>query len=190
MTPLSVRGGDRCRGIAARDGLIRKVIPEGTGSVKGWFGFLRWLPGRDGTARGSSWSAHSRLWRRGRTSLTSPGGTARGLSTKRPGWVLCGQGPRRVSSSDLVARGWACPGLGCQSSLRHARRGGWHGADARCRPRRAQSEGRPRRTRFGGHDQHEHAPTVDGPSHPHAGAVHAATSVVVSRQRMWRSRSP
>jgi hypothetical protein len=30
---------------------------------------------------------------------------------------------RRVSSNDLVARGWACPGLGSQSSLRHAQRG-------------------------------------------------------------------
>jgi hypothetical protein len=37
-----------------------QVIPEGTGSVKSWFGFLRWLPGRDERPAGSSWSARSR----------------------------------------------------------------------------------------------------------------------------------
>lgn len=40
-------------------------------------------------------------------------------------WGPLRVGVRRVSSSDVGRRGGACPGLGCQSSLRHAPGGGW-----------------------------------------------------------------
>jgi hypothetical protein len=97
-----------------------QVIPEGTGSVKGRFWFPSLTAGRDGTPAGSSWSARSRWWRRGRTSLTTSGGTARWLSPRRRKlrWVLCWLGGSLGQLQWLRQVVRRRPGLGCQSSLR------------------------------------------------------------------------